>query len=203
MYDIFVSGFLINIVQLFAVGAQSMFVIRSGLFKNRPFWAALSCIIGDAMVMFVGIFGVGALVVQYPAFKMIIRYCGIGFLIYYSFLSFRRAFSDAILNVESSIVKKQDAVKTVISLGISISCLNVQTWIDAVVIIGGASLNYVLSQRLIFFFGVMCASVVWDFCIAYSAQFVSKFLKNRAYFRFIDFGVGLFLLKVAYKIWKN
>ena len=55
----FISGFLISISLILALGPQNVFVLRQGLLRSHVFAACLICSISDALLIAAGVLGVG------------------------------------------------------------------------------------------------------------------------------------------------
>ena len=55
----FISGFLISISLILALGPQNVFVLRQGLLRSHVFASCLVCSISDALLIGAGVLGVG------------------------------------------------------------------------------------------------------------------------------------------------
>ena len=63
-----VAGFLLGGSLIIAIGAQNAFVIRQGVLKSHIFWVCLFCTAADAVLIWAGVFGLGALIKVLPWF---------------------------------------------------------------------------------------------------------------------------------------
>jgi len=75
------SGFLVSLSLIMAIGAQNAFVLKQGLKKHHVFWVCLVCAVSDAMLISLGIAGFGALIEAFPAIESMARYGGALFLL--------------------------------------------------------------------------------------------------------------------------
>jgi L-lysine exporter family protein LysE/ArgO len=66
----FIEGFLLQASLIFALGAQNLFVLESGLKKQRNLLVALICSICDATLIAVGVAGAASIFVQVPTLKI-------------------------------------------------------------------------------------------------------------------------------------
>ncbi|MFY8113336.1 MAG: LysE family transporter, partial [Rhabdaerophilum sp.] len=58
----FVSGFLIGGGLIIAIGAQNAFILRQGIRREHVFPLALICSVSDALLIALGVAGLGALI---------------------------------------------------------------------------------------------------------------------------------------------
>jgi L-lysine exporter family protein LysE/ArgO len=78
-----VAGFLLGGTLIVAIGAQNAFVIRQGVTGQHVFWICLFCAASDALLIWSGVFGLGAVVKTVPAFVPVMTYGGAAFLVWY------------------------------------------------------------------------------------------------------------------------
>lgn len=69
LLTIFIQGFLLQASLILALGAQNIFVLNSGLRKERQLLVAVVSSICDTFLIFVGVLGVATFFVQYPLRK--------------------------------------------------------------------------------------------------------------------------------------
>ncbi len=60
------SGFLLGLSLIAAIGAQNAFVLRQGLQKRHVFAVSLACSLSDAVLVFSGVIGFGAVISKAP-----------------------------------------------------------------------------------------------------------------------------------------
>jgi L-lysine exporter family protein LysE/ArgO len=87
-----VEGFLLGAGLIVAIGAQNAFVLRQGLRREHVFAVATVCWLSDALLIVVGVAGVGELVKRSPELLMWVTGAGILFLAAYGTLALVRAF---------------------------------------------------------------------------------------------------------------
>src|SRR5690606_29551561 len=82
---------------ILAIGAQNAFVLRQGLLRRHVFWICLFCAFSDAVLITVGVAGMGTISAAAPWAIEALTWGGAAFLVAYGALSLRRAFSPGAL----------------------------------------------------------------------------------------------------------
>ena len=91
-FQLFVEGFVLQASLILALGAQNVFLINSGLKKQRAFYKALICSICDLTLILLGAVGVASVVIQIPLLKIGMGMLGVFFLLVYSFKTIKTSF---------------------------------------------------------------------------------------------------------------
>ncbi|WP_159499237.1 LysE/ArgO family amino acid transporter [Microbacterium sp. 18062] len=86
------SGFVLGLSLIVAIGAQNLFVLRQGIRRENILIVATVCIVSDALLILLGVSGIGALLHSVPWLITVVRWAGAAFLLAYAFLAARRAF---------------------------------------------------------------------------------------------------------------
>jgi L-lysine exporter family protein LysE/ArgO len=90
----FIEGFLLQASLILALGAQNLFVLESGLKRQRHLLVALICSICDTVLIAVGVAGAASIFVQVPSLKICSGALGVLFLIYYGVKKILEGFRD-------------------------------------------------------------------------------------------------------------
>jgi L-lysine exporter family protein LysE/ArgO len=77
------QGALISGGLIIAIGSQNVFILRQGLLGQKVFYACAVCFICDAVLITVGILGVGSVLQQFPFFLNLLTTLGAVFLYWY------------------------------------------------------------------------------------------------------------------------
>src|SRR4051812_49674334 len=72
----YISGFLLGLSLIVAIGAQNAFVLRQGLRREHVFAVCAVCALSDAVLIAAGVAGFGALVTALPWLTPAMRYGG-------------------------------------------------------------------------------------------------------------------------------
>ncbi|WNM23288.1 LysE/ArgO family amino acid transporter [Demequina capsici] len=87
----YVAGLGLSFSLIIAIGAQNVFVLRQGLRRERVLLVVAVCALSDAILIAVGVSGVGLAVVGLPWLVSTARWAGAAFLLVYGLMAARRA----------------------------------------------------------------------------------------------------------------
>lgn len=198
MIEIFFQGFLLQASLILALGAQNIFVLNSGLRKQRHLLIAFVSSVCDALLVLVGVLGVATVFIQLPALKITLGVVGVGFLFFYGSMKLKEAkngFSHQ--KVSEQAVTTKQAILT--SLGFSL--LNPHVYLDTVVLIGGYSTKFnSIFERFSFGIGASAFSTIWFFVLVKLANLGSRLLNNKNAMQFISLASGVILILLAIKL---
>ncbi len=90
-----ISGFLVSISLIAAIGAQNAMVLRHGIARSHVAAVAVFCIVSDALLMSLGTAGFGAALQANPRILTAVTLLGIAFLVVYGLMSLRSAWRSA------------------------------------------------------------------------------------------------------------
>ncbi|PPL20418.1 LysE/ArgO family amino acid transporter [Microterricola pindariensis] len=85
------AGIGLGFSLIIAIGAQNVFVLRQGIRREHVLAVVILCAVSDAVLILVGISGIGALLGQLPWLLPVARWAGALFLVGYGLLAARRA----------------------------------------------------------------------------------------------------------------
>ena len=201
MLSIFLQGFLLQASLILALGAQNIFVLNSGLKKQKHLLVAFVCSVCDSLLILIGVLGVATFFIQYPILKLCLGILGVSFLFVYALLKLREAFKATQINIQST---QTNTTKQTILISLGFSLLNPHVYLDTIVLIGGYSSKFLLlSQRFSFGAGAALFSIIWFFGLSILASYGSKLLKNPKAMRILSLASGLILLFLSYKLGKD
>lgn len=87
------AGIGLGLSLIIAIGAQNVFVLRQGIRREHVLAVVILCAASDAILIVVGISGIGAVLEQLPWLLPVARWAGALFLVGYGLLAARRAFT--------------------------------------------------------------------------------------------------------------
>jgi L-lysine exporter family protein LysE/ArgO len=85
----FLQGFSLQASLILALGAQNIFVLNSGLKKQRHLLVAFVSSVCDTLLVFVGVLGVATFFVEFPVLKIGLGIIGVVFLFFYGVLKIK------------------------------------------------------------------------------------------------------------------
>jgi L-lysine exporter family protein LysE/ArgO len=90
---IFLTGLLTCLALIVAIGAQSLFIMRQAIRRDRLMLALAVCLAGDIVMVFAGTAGVGVVAERAPWVLQVLTWGGVAYLLWFAFSSFRSAFA--------------------------------------------------------------------------------------------------------------
>lgn len=187
------TGFLTGLSLIVAIGAQNAFVLRQGLRREHVFAIVLFAAVSDAILIIVGIAGLGAVIQSYPLALEVIRYFGAAYLVWFGVSALRRALNPGSLDAgQGAGISLGKAVATVAAL----TYLNPHVYLDTVILLGGIG-NQFGAERWLFAIGAATASFVWFFSLGYFAKLLSRFVSSPKFWRVLDGFIALVMFSIA------
>ena len=181
-----------------AIGAQNAFVLRQGLRREHVFSIVAICALSDALLILLGILGLGALIAGLPVLLRIIELAGGAFLITYGVLAARRAIkpNKLIADPSGAPLKWGTAAATALAL----TYLNPHVYLDTVLLLGSVAGTYG-ADRWWFGIGAATGSVIWFSALGFGARLLKPVFAKAVAWRILDafialvmFAIGLSLL---------
>lgn len=173
---------------IMAIGAQNAFVLGQAIRKNHAVPTSLTCASLDAVLIFAGVFGLGALIKSSPLFLDIATFGGVAFLAVYGFLAFRRAFQPGHLSASDDGVIR--TVRAAIATTLALSLLNPHVYLDTVVLLGSIGGQLPQSQAIIFALGATTASFLWFMSLAFGGRLLAPWLSQDKHWKRLDMFIG-------------
>jgi L-lysine exporter family protein LysE/ArgO len=191
------SGFLLGLSLILAIGAQNAFVLRQGLRGEHVFAVCAVCAISDAVLIACGVAGFGALVAVVPWLAPVMRFGGAAFLLFYGLRSLWSAWhSHGVLDPADDVPK---SLGTILVTCLAFTWLNPHVYLDTLVLLGSVSTQYV-GRRVEFAIGAMSASLMFFFGLGYGARFLRPLFANPRAWQVLDVFIGLTMMGLAGKL---
>lgn len=182
---------------IMAIGAQNAFVLKQGLLKNHVFVTALFCTVVDALLIALGVGGLGHLFTRSPLLLILVKYAGAAFLLWYGFCAFRSIFKNQSMNLKDADAIQRPSLNTTLLTLAALSFLNPHVYLDTVVLLGSISAQFESHERSLFAFGAMLASFLWFFSLSYGARLLSPLFEKPKSWKILDFLVGCMMWILA------
>jgi L-lysine exporter family protein LysE/ArgO len=177
------AGFGTGLSLIVAIGAQNAFVLRQGVRRDAVLAVVGICALSDAVLIALGVGGVGAVVVAWPGALRAVGWIGGAFLLCYGALAARRVFrpSGALRTDGDAAGSRRRAVLTCLAL----TWLNPHVYLDTVFLLGSVAADRG-SLRWTFGLGAAVASLVWFAALGFGARYLGRFLARPAAWRVLD-----------------
>lgn len=194
MFLIFAKGFLTSAALIVAIGAQNAFVLRQGLKREHVREVVLVCALSDALLIALGVAGLGLLVQANAPLLAFARWGGAAFLLAYGALAARRAWSGERMSLPSTAPMSR---RSALAACLGFTYLNPHCWLDTVVLLGAVSAQQPAGGRWVFGIGAACASVAWFAALGYGARLLGPLFTRPLAWRVIDTLVALLMATIA------
>ncbi|MFJ8780387.1 LysE/ArgO family amino acid transporter [Streptomyces sp. NPDC102476] len=178
------AGFGTGLSLIVAIGAQNAFVLRQGIRRDAVLAVVGICALSDALLIALGVGGVGAVVVAWPGALTLVGWIGGGFLLCYGVLAARRVLrpGESGLRAEGAATgSRKRAVLTCLAM----TWLNPHVYLDTVFLLGSIAADRG-PLRWTFGLGAVLASLCWFAALGFGARLLSRFLAKPTAWRVLD-----------------
>jgi L-lysine exporter family protein LysE/ArgO len=177
------AGFGTGLSLIVAIGAQNAFVLRQGIRREAVLAVVGICALSDALLIALGVGGVGALVTAWPGALTAVAWIGGLFLVGYGVLAARRALrpSGALVAGGGAVGSRRRAVLACLAM----TWLNPHVYLDTVFLLGSVAADRG-PLRWTFGLGAALASVCWFAALGFGARLLRRFLARPSAWRVLD-----------------
>ncbi|MFJ8539631.1 LysE/ArgO family amino acid transporter [Streptomyces sp. NPDC093591] len=177
------AGFGTGLSLIVAIGAQNAFVLRQGIRRDAVLAVVGICALSDALLITLGVAGVGAVVVAWPGVLTAVAWIGGVFLLCYGALAARRVFrpSGVLLTDGDAAGSRRRAVLTCLAM----TWLNPHVYLDTVFLLGTIAADRG-PMRWTFGVGAALASLCWFAALGFGARLLSRHLAKPGAWRVLD-----------------
>ncbi|RUR00847.1 LysE/ArgO family amino acid transporter [Labedella endophytica] len=191
------SGLAFGLSLIVAIGAQNVFVLRQGIRREHVVLVIATCAVSDAVLITVGVAGVGGAVSALPWLVPVATIGGAAFLVGYAGLAVRRALRPTAL--ASDTAGERAPWGSVLAGCLAITWLNPHVYLDTVVLLGSIATGYG-DERWWFGLGAVVASSVWFAAIGFGARLLAPLFAKPGAWRVVDGGVAIVMLLIAARL---
>jgi len=193
----FLKGFGTGGGLIIAIGAQNAFVLSQGVKKRHYLIIPLVCAICDALLIALGVTGMGTLIASSQPLSMIAGIGGALFLFIYGLGSFKSAYKGGSLSASE---KTTNTLKSAILTTLAVTLLNPHVYLDTVILLGTLSSQFQTPGHLYFGAGAMVASFAWFFSLSIGGKMLAPFFARELSWRILDTLVGATMWIIAYSV---
>lgn len=198
----FLNGLLTGGSLIIAIGSQNAYVLKQGLLKSHVFVICLICSIADALLILIGISGIGKIISSYPQLLTYIALLGAIFLFIYGSFSFRDAIgSTENLNLNNNKQNKNKvSLKKAIAMVLALTFLNPHVYLDTVLLIGSIAAPYADEVKYFFTLGAISASFLWFFSLGYGARLLTPLFSKAITWKVLNIMIGVVMWAIAWQL---
>ncbi len=186
------AGFTSSLALIVAIGSQNAFVLRQGLRREHVLAVVVTCALSDALLITVGVAGLGTVITAQPGLLPAIRWGGAAFLLAYAVLAARRALRPAALTPAD---RPGSTLRATMLACLAFTFLNPHVYLDTVLLLGGLAGQH--DSRWLFAAGAAAASGVWFVSLGAGARRLAPVLARSVTWRVLDGVIAATMAAIA------
>lgn len=179
------AGFGTGLSLIVAIGAQNAFVLRQGARRQSVLAVVAICALSDALLILLGVAGVGAFVNAWPAALTAVGIAGGTFLICYGILAARRVLRPDPGAALSASGTAPGSARTAVLTCLAMTWLNPHVYLDTVLLVGSLAADRG-DLRWAFGGGAVLAGLAWFSALGYGSRLLSGLLARPSAWRVLD-----------------
>lgn len=193
MLESYLTGLLVCGGIIVAIGAQNAYVLGQAIRREHHWWVAGVCMSSDVILFSAGMFGMNALLMAYPATLEMLRWLGVGFLLWLAMLASWRALGNRV-RLKSGESAGTD-LKVVVATTLAVTLLNPQVYLDTLLLVPAVGAQQ--SDPYGFLAGASSASVLWFGLLAWGGSVLAPVLARPLAWRVIDGLIAVMMGAIA------
>ena len=199
MFSAILTGFVLGMSLIGAIGAQNTFVLRQGIVGRHVFYVALFCSISDALLITIGVSGISFFLSNYitDLSQWLLGFSAI-WLFGYGLLRLRAAFK-AETSIETQMTSSEGLLQTLSIIAV-LTFANPHVYLDTMILIGSLSQQFSGENKIAFTAGASTASFIFFFSLAYGAKLLKPLMERPSSWRILDFIIAIIMFSIAIKL---
>lgn len=193
MWQSYWNGLAVAAGLIIAIGTQNAFVLGQSLKREFHLSAATLCILCDALMICLGVFGLTRVLQQHPDALEAIRWAGVVFLVAYAGFAAQRAVRPNSLKQHEQRRLSRGAV---LVTTLAVTLLNPHFYLDTVLLIGALGAQQIHPGA--YAAGASSASALWFISLALGAAWLAPYLARPITWRLLDSAIAVLMLWIAY-----
>jgi len=196
-FSIYVTGLMMGLSLIVAIGAQNAFILRQGLRNEHVFAVCLACALSDAALIVLGVTSLQQIARLLPWLDPLMRYGGAAFLAWYGAKSLYSAFRSSATLTEAE--AKTASFRQTLATCLALTWLNPHVYLDTVVLLGTISTRYP-GQQASFAAGAVTGSFLFFFALGYGAAWLRPIFSKPSSWRMLETLVAVTMWIIAFKL---
>jgi len=190
-------GFLSCAALIVAIGAQNAFILRQSLRREHVRALIGFAIAADALLISVGVLGVGGALQRRPELLVLARWGGAAFLVGYGLRALWRARAPVGLAMAPrTATSRARALATLAAL----TFLNPHCYLDTMVLLGTLGASQPAAGQLAFVVGAVTASTLWFLMLGLGGRLIAHRLAQPGTWRRVDLAIGVTMLLLGVRL---
>ncbi len=182
---------------IIAIGAQNVFVLSRGVRKQYNWLVALICSLCDALLICLGVAGVGSVVAAHPLLRDLAGWAGALFLAWYGWRALRAAIAVESMEITDESFSSRRAV---VAATFAVTLLNPHVYLDTLVLLGGIGGQFTGPGRYLFAFGACSASLIWFYSLSLCGVILAPLFQTKTAWRVLNGSVCLTMWTIAVQL---
>ncbi|WP_037074261.1 LysE/ArgO family amino acid transporter [Rhizobium leguminosarum] len=196
-FSIYVTGLMMGLSLIVAIGAQNAFILRQGLRNEHVFAVCLACALSDAALIVLGVTSLQQIARFIPWLDPVMRYGGAAFLAWYGAKNLYSALrSTASLTAAEA---KTSSFRQTLATCLALTWLNPHVYLDTVVLLGTISTRYP-GEQASFAAGAVTGSFLFFFSLGYGATWLRPIFSKPSSWRMLETLVAFTMWIIAFKL---
>ena len=193
----YMTGMMMGLSLIVAIGAQNAFVLRQGLRRRHVFAVCLACALSDALLITLGVTSFRKISALMPMIDPAMRIAGAAFLLWYGARSLLSAFrsTEALVIREEAETPLWPTLLTCLAL----TWLNPHVYLDTVVLLGTISTRFP-GEETAFALGATSGSFLFFFALGYGAAWLRPIFSRPAAWRVLDAAIAAVMGTIAFSL---
>ncbi|MFG1806796.1 LysE/ArgO family amino acid transporter [Streptomyces sp. NPDC049040] len=176
-----------------AIGAQNAFVLRQGIRREHVAAVVAICALSDAVLIAVGVGGVGSVIRAWPSAVTVTGWIGGAFLVAYGLLAARRALRPERLEAGGG---AGGSLRAAVLTCLAMTWLNPHVYLDTVLLLGSVSGGYG-GARWPFGAGAALGSVMWFSGLGFGARLLERPFSRPGSWRVLDIAIACTMITLG------
>ncbi len=193
----FLTGLVMGLGLIVAIGAQNAFVLRQGLKGEHVFAVCLACALSDAMLIAIGVTSFREIAAALPAIEPAMRWGGAAFLAWYGARSLAAALtSSATLEAAGG---GSARLWPTLATCLLLTFANPHVYLDTVVLLGTLATGFP-GKEAVFGAGAATGSFLFFFALGYGAAWLRPVFAVPRAWRLLEAGVAVVMWAIAARL---
>lgn len=187
------SGLVLGLSLIVAIGSQNAFVLRQGLLGQHVLPVVAVCFVSDTVLIAAGTAGAGALLDRASWLETAMRVLGAVFLLGYGLLAARRAVRPASLTAGAA---DSGGMGAAVVTTLALTWLNPHVYLDTLVLLGSIANGY-QGLRWWFATGAVLAGLIWFTALGFGARLLRPMFARPSAWRVLDAIIAVVMTAIA------
>lgn len=197
MLEIYLKGLALGASLIMAIGAQNAFVLSQGVRKKYNVIIPFICSLSDAILISVGVLGVGQFMASQALISNIASIGGALFLFWYGLRTFKSFLKPGTMEETDD---GPQSLKAAVLFTLAVTLLNPHVYIDTILLLGSISSQFSGNGRYLFGAGAVSASFLWFFTLSLGGNLLSPLFKSPLSWRILDLIISFIMWYIAFTL---